>query len=86
MDSGRIDQMERQVADPHIALDQVARRTGDVCYDGFVFFQQGVEQRRFAYVGAADDDGVNTPADKHRLLRRLNDRLEPAVPRSHFRQ
>ena len=44
-------------------LDDVARGAVDVAHDGLLLVEQGVEQRRFAGVGLADDGDGNAVLD-----------------------
>src|SRR6185436_13446188 len=55
-DSAGIDQLEFLAAMISLAADPVARDAGLVADDRAALSEDGIEQRRFADVGAADDD------------------------------
>ena len=50
-----VDKTKGNAFDDNGVFDAVAGGAGDVAHDGFFFLQDGVEQRRLAYVGFADD-------------------------------
>ena len=62
-DAGRVDETELEATDVDGVLDHVARSAVDVAHDGLLLVEQGVEQRRFAGVGLADDGNGNAVLD-----------------------
>ena len=61
--TGCIEETEQNAVDADAVFDDVARGAVNVADDGFFFAHQGIEQGRFARVGAADDGHGNTVFD-----------------------
>ena len=73
---GRVDQIELDAPDMDAPLDDVPRRARNAGDNGFVFFQQRVQQRAFADVGPADKDGVDAALDDLPVLRPFQDAVD----------